>query len=89
MAIPSCASLEDKKMVLRRADNLTFNSQADKVNCGPPVLVNGHLKCTGHFTLVSINLTMLIPLGHDIFDLFGFRKMQNPSCEHFAGNCCL
>jgi len=55
--------------------NLDFSILKQTKKCRAPVLVNCHLKCTGHFTLVSVNLTMLKPLGHDVFNLVVFGKM--------------
>lgn len=62
-------------------DNICLNFDG-KINV--PMLVNGQFQCTRHFAFVAVNLTMLDPIGHNIFDLFRFCEMHYPSRKNFA-----
>lgn len=48
------------------------------------MLVNGHLKRTGHLALVAINLTVLIPGRHYSLDSIRLCKVDDPSCKNLA-----
>lgn len=86
MSSPSCASLEDKKMVLDATPSLKALQLKDIADV--PVLINSHFKRTRRLTNIPIDLKMLIPSRHNFRQLVPREQMYNPPCQHLTRNSC-